>query len=268
MRSRLLAAVVVVLVTASVARSHQDPGSCFSTGVQISVGVFRSDGVTGVVGTVQDCEQLVYRTVLSVVPSPGVCAFSGGTFSMTTPDAVVHTISSSVPCLGGTSGEGCVSGTTSLASGDIPYTVSPADVSGGFIQAQSSYSGGVSHDSPSNTSGVSGFTPKNTPVVACAATTTTPSTTTTTTTLPKSACTSTKLVTASKLVLALAKCQAKAVKGGVAFAQACRDTAIAKFTTKFTTLDTKPDCLTSSDAAAVQAIIDACSTSLTNSLVP
>ena len=269
MHTCLVSAVMLVLAAASAALAHQDPPGCSATGVAIQIQLFRSDGVTPVVGTVQDCEQLVYKTILSPSPSPGTCAYSGGTFTFTSPNAVVTTVDSSVPCLGGTISP-CVSGVNSDASGPSPYTVSPADVVGGNITAHANYSGGVAHDNNPDTPGVSASTPRTTPVVACTVTTTTATTTssTTTTTLPKSACTSIKITTAAKLALALAKCDAKSVKNGVAVVQLCRDKAFMKFTTKWTAVETKPDCLTSSDVTTIQNAIDACVASVTSALVP
>ena len=265
------------------ARAHQDPPGCFIDGVSISIAMFRSDGVTGVVGTIQDCEQVFYRATLAKTPlSTDGCAFSGGQFTFTTPDGTVTTLLASVPCLGGTSGEGCVSGVNSFQSGLIPYHASPADVSGGFVAASADYGTGVAHDSPGNTPGVMAHTPKSTPVVACSTPTTSTSTTspptttstttagatTTSTTQPPSVCSATKLTTATKLALALTKCDAKGVKGGVAAIQTCRDKAIAKFTTKWGSLETKPDCFTSGDVTSIQDLIDACTTSLLHELVP
>jgi len=269
-----IATVIAAVPRASVA--HEDPPGCFLTGPAIIVSTFRSDGVTGIVGTIQDCEQIFYRATLQKAQdSPTVCAFSDGSFSLTTPDGVAHVISNPVPCIGGTdSAEGCLAATTFVQSGLISYTASPADVSGGLVTATAHYTNGVSHDSLPNTSGLSANTQKSTPVVACAPTTTsTPTTTaapstTTSTTLPKSTCTATKLTTAQKLALALVKCEAKAVKGGVAAVQLCRDKAIAKFTSKWASLETKPDCLTSGDAASIQGLIDSCATALSNALVP
>ena len=264
-----IATVIAAVPRASVA--HEDPPGCFQVGVGIVVQTFRSDGVTGIVGSIQDCEQIFYRATLQkAANSPEICAFSNGSFSLTTPDGVPHAISNPVPCIGGTdSAEGCLAATTFVQSGLISYTASPADVSGGgFVTASANYTNGVSHDSASNTAGVSASTLKSTPVVACAVTTTSAPPTTTSTTLPKSVCTATKLTTAQKLALALVKCEAKAVKGGVAAVQACRDKAIAKFTSKWASLETKPDCLTSGDAASIQGLIDSCATALSNALVP
>ena len=268
---RVLFASLVLLAAPFAARAHREPPACFQTGIALSVQTFRADQTTGVVGTIQDCEQIYYRVILFKNPNDAnTCAFSGGTLSLTTPDTVVHSISASVPCLGGSTGEGCVAGVDSLQSGFISYTASPGDVSGGNVVATANYTGGSVHDVVGNTGGAGASISKATPVVACAATTTVPTTSTssTTTTLPKSVCTSAKLVAASKLALALAKCDAKAAKAGVAVVQQCRDTAIAKFVTKWASLDLKPDCLTSNDVAGIQGLIEACMQGLANSLLP
>ena len=269
-----IATVIAAVPRASVA--HEDPPGCFQIGTAITVSVFRANGTTGVAGSIQDCEQIFYRATLQKPQNTGtICAFAGGSFSLTTPDGVAHVISNPVPCIGGTdSAEGCLAATTSVQSGLISYTASPADVVSGFVTATANYTNGVAHNSVSNTSGLSASTQKSTPVVACAPTTTsTPTTTaapstTTSTTLPKSTCSATKLTTAQKLALALVKCEAKAVKGGVAAVQVCRDKGIAKFTSKWASLETKPDCLTSGDAASIQGLIDSCATALSNALVP
>ena len=79
-----------------------------------------------------------------------------------------------MPCLGGTTGEGCVAGVDSLQSGLISYTASPADVSGsGFVLATVNYTGGMAHDTVANTPGVAASNQKSTPVVACTVSTTT-----------------------------------------------------------------------------------------------
>jgi hypothetical protein len=267
MLARCLAVALFALASLpSPARAHQDPPGCFQISVFLSIAMFRSDGVTPVVGAIEDCEQVFYRVQLSNPADPDDCAFEGGSLSLTTPDGTVHTISSSVPCLGGTTGT-CTPGTNSILSGMISYTASPGDVSGGQVVATSSYGVGIAHDSAGNTPGVSAFTPRATAVVACAVTTTVTTTSSTTTTMPQSVCTSIKLVAATKLGLALAKCEAKAVKGGVAVVQLCRDKAIAKFTAKWTSAENKGDCITTGDQADIQALIDACTNNLTNDLV-
>ena len=69
MRRWLVLFVAAAIVsTPRPGRAHQDPPGCFSTGVSISIGMFRSDGVTGVVGTIQDCEQVFYRATLAKPP--------------------------------------------------------------------------------------------------------------------------------------------------------------------------------------------------------
>src|SRR5690242_1214901 len=148
------------------ALAHEDPPGCFQTNPSIVISVFRGDGTTSVVGSVSLCEHIFYQTRLQKgSDSDSICAFSGGTFSLTTPDGVVHPISSNVPCIGGTTEEGCASAVKSLESDKIPYLVSASDVSGGSIEATGNYSGGVSHESLANTPGVSATASKSTPEV-------------------------------------------------------------------------------------------------------
>src|SRR5678816_1624706 len=145
-RTTIAAAAAMLFVSAS-ARAHEDPPGCFQTGPAIVVSIFRANGTTGVVGSVSQCETINYQATLSKASnSDTICAFSEGTFSLTTPDGVVHTISANVPCIGGTSGEGCDPTVTQLQSLLIPYVVKPADVVGGFILATGQYAGGVAHD--------------------------------------------------------------------------------------------------------------------------
>src|SRR6185369_6230547 len=169
LRLATVGALAIALFATTPARAHEDPAGCFETGPAIIVSVFRSDGVTGVVGSVSECETIRYRATLQKANDlDSICAFSGGTFSLTTPDGVVHTIDSNVPCIGGNTGlEGCLDAVNNEISPQFPYTVSPADVVGGLITATATYAGGVAHDSPLNTAGVGATTPKSTPVVFC-----------------------------------------------------------------------------------------------------
>src|SRR5215831_13950126 len=105
----MVGAVATALLAASPARAHEDPAGCFQTGPAIIVSVFRADGVTGVVGNVSECETIAYQATLQKAQDlDSICAFSGGTFSLTTPDGVAHVITNTVPCIGGNTGlEGC-----------------------------------------------------------------------------------------------------------------------------------------------------------------
>ena len=168
MRRSLWLLPLAALVAAPVARAHDDPPGCFETGPAVIVSVFRADGVTGVTGAISECETINYRATLQKATNgPTICAFSGGTFKLTTPDGVVHDIDLNVPCIGGTSGEGCDPTVTQVQSALIPYTVSPSDIVGGFVVASADYTGGIAHDQAGNTPGVAAMTPKSTPVVRC-----------------------------------------------------------------------------------------------------
>jgi hypothetical protein len=164
----LWAALVATLAMTPSARAHEDPPGCFETGPAIIVSVFRANGTTGVVGSVSECETINYRATLQKASSSDtICAFAEGTFRLTTPDGVVHDINLDVPCIGGTTGEGCDPTVTQLQSNLIPYTVDPADIVGGFVVATAVYANGVAHDTESNTAGVGANTPKSTPVTLC-----------------------------------------------------------------------------------------------------
>src|SRR5215204_6276962 len=106
MGSRLAAAgaLAAALLVSSSAQAHEDPPGCFQTGVAIIVSVFRANGTTGVVGSVSECETINYTARLQKgQDSDDLCAFSGGTFSLTTPDGVNHVIPPNpIPCIGGT----------------------------------------------------------------------------------------------------------------------------------------------------------------------
>src|SRR5947208_1477478 len=82
---------LVILGIAPLARAHQDPPACSTTGVTLELTVFRADGTTPVGnGTVSPCETLVYQALLS--DPAGDCAFEGGDLFITTADGVNHTV--------------------------------------------------------------------------------------------------------------------------------------------------------------------------------
>src|SRR5260221_6630166 len=169
LRLAMVGALAIALFATTPARAHEDPPGCFETGPAIIVSIFRSDGVTGVTGSVSECETIRYRATLQKAQDlDSICAFAQGTFKLTTPDGVVHDISLNVPCIGGNTGlDGCDDAVHSIQSAQIPYTVHSDDVLGGLITGTAVYTGGVAHDSPLNTVGVGATTPKSTPVVFC-----------------------------------------------------------------------------------------------------
>ena len=118
-----------------------DPGGCTDNGGGISISAFRFDGVTPIAAasTVTDGEMIKYQATLFAAPPPN-CAFEFGTWTLTTPDGVVHPLGV-VPRIGGL-------GVSSTTSALIPYTVSHGDEivnSTRRINAITSYGGGKSH---------------------------------------------------------------------------------------------------------------------------
>ncbi len=163
------AAILLSTALARCAWAHEDPPGCFVTSAVVIVSVFRADGSTGVVGSISECETINYRATISKATDlDSECAFSQGSFSLTTPDGVVHVINANLPCVGGNTGlEGCDDAVNDVRSELIPYTVRPRDVIGGFIKATANYSDGVAHDAPNNTPGIVAVSVKSTPVLFC-----------------------------------------------------------------------------------------------------
>jgi len=115
--------------------AHVDPGASSGSGIGIAITVFRFDQVTPVLpGTVTECEKIWYQASLFKQAAPNA-AFEGGTWTLTTPDGVVHPLGA-VPCIGGTvndpnlpggRGATCASSPSSIISGFIPYTIRAVD---------------------------------------------------------------------------------------------------------------------------------------------
>ena len=160
----LLASALLVPGTA---RAHEDPAGCFQTGPAITTAVFRADGTTALVGSVSQCETIHYRVTLAkAVDDDLICAFSGGTFRLTTPDGVVHDLDTDVPCIGGTTAP-CDQTVDAFQSQLVAYTVRPEDVVVGLVTATATYAGGIAHDQNGDTAGVGAITPKSNEVVLC-----------------------------------------------------------------------------------------------------
>lgn len=165
-------AVAGLLAAAPFAGAHEDPPGCFEFGPLLLVQVFRSDGVTGLLGSASACETVQVRVTLSKPSeSDTICAFGGGSLTLVTPDGVQHLISGNVPCIGGTTAEGCDVSLDSITSSLIPYGVSLDDrpilgpcftdgdcgsgqcvagVCHGALQMRAVYQGGSAHVSPDN----------------------------------------------------------------------------------------------------------------------
>src|SRR5258705_2614839 len=99
-QTALAAFAATALLGAHAAWAHTDPAGRTDTGIGSSMRAFRADGVTPVGdGTVTRCEMIFYQATLN--PQAGAVAFEGGTWSIRTPDAVVHDVTpvGGVPCV-------------------------------------------------------------------------------------------------------------------------------------------------------------------------
>ena len=145
----LLVALVGGLVEAQSARAHQDgasgspPGACSGIGLGLILLPFRADGTPLGSGPVTDCEALVFEATVNY-QGGDTCAFESGTFTLTTPDGVIHTIATNVPCVGGSTndpnsatlnaGRGLCAGSATFfpTAPGINYTVRNQDIKGPF----------------------------------------------------------------------------------------------------------------------------------------
>src|SRR6185295_15439466 len=134
-------AMIGFLFGAFPVKADVDPAGCTATGGFVVLTTYRADGTTPVGGgTVIDGELINYKATIGSLPSP-VCAYQGGTWTLTTPDGVVHNITpgGGIPRIGGT-------GVTSLDSALVPYTVNHANEvvnSTRHINSSTSYGGGI-----------------------------------------------------------------------------------------------------------------------------
>jgi hypothetical protein len=164
-------AAIALLGVGSVVSAHEDPPGCATTGVALTVALYRADGSTGLSGAASECERMIYRVHLAKV-TPTACALSSGTLTLTTPDGVVHALATPVPCIGGTVDDTpgtleCPPARTSLDTDPIPYEVRPGDVVGGKLRAIAHYEGGVFHDRTGNTPGISAMVDRNVQITSC-----------------------------------------------------------------------------------------------------
>ena len=184
-------AVLLLVCGARAAWAHQDPPGCNGVGVGIAIfSPFRADGVTPVgSGSVTHCETLVfkaqqvkYQPSTTSVPT---CALEGGNLILTTPDGIDHTITTSIPCLGGTTndpnsasngGRGqCLGAPTSfpeiLTETGVTYTVRDQDIVNGFIAVNAKYPEtlGTSFNHTNSTDSVGGTATNQQPipVISC-----------------------------------------------------------------------------------------------------
>ena len=145
----------------ALARAHDDPAGCASTGIALTMGLFRVDGTTPLSGSASECERVAYRVTMRKA-RPSACAFSNGTLTLTTADGVAHRLEEEVPLIGGTAPTKAM-----LESALVPYAVRPGDVVNDAIKAVARYAGGVAHDTAADTPGVSALVDRTVPIVWC-----------------------------------------------------------------------------------------------------
>jgi hypothetical protein len=138
---------------ASTALAHRDPPTCAGIDSGVALRVLRADGLSPVGGTVTECETVVIQSTLEWDSD---CLIQSGRFSVITPDGVSHVVADPVPCLGAATvnAEGCTLGqATSVPSGNILYTVNPADVVNNQVTITAKWENGILHQSAGNVSG-------------------------------------------------------------------------------------------------------------------
>src|SRR5439155_24100896 len=87
------------------ALAHQDPAGCSAVGVDFAIDAFRADRTTpiGLAEVVSPCETICVRATVAKPDLPTVCAFQGGTVTITTvAGSTVVAMPADIPCLGGT----------------------------------------------------------------------------------------------------------------------------------------------------------------------
>src|SRR5437867_9459758 len=87
------------------ASAHQDPLGCSAVGVDFAIEGFRADRQTpiGLADTVSEWETICVQAMIAKPGSAEVCAFQGGTVTITTPaGSTVVAMPADIPCLGGT----------------------------------------------------------------------------------------------------------------------------------------------------------------------
>jgi hypothetical protein len=184
-RSCIFALAGVAVLAAPSAWAHIDPLMAGATGITISTDVLRNDGSTPVLlgDTVSQCETINLRSTLSWAGTNNA-AFESGTWTITIPDGaggettVDVTPIGGVPCIGGgiddpnsvalNDGRGiCLGSNTSVQSVLVPYTVTAADIAGGFLMAGSGLADAFAHGGITDLPGVNATSPITIAVEIC-----------------------------------------------------------------------------------------------------
>src|SRR5437773_894068 len=120
-----LAFVLAMFTGGGLALADIDPAGCEGSGATLDISVFRANGTTVITAgdTVSDNEIIRYQAVLSAVP--GTCAYSGGAWTLTTPNGVVTNLAAMLP--GGVVPRIGGSGVASVTAPQVQYTVTHAN---------------------------------------------------------------------------------------------------------------------------------------------
>lgn len=158
--------------------AHSDPPSSSSTGIGVSLTLFRDDGTTPVLpGTVTDFETVKVQATLGHGLRPSDAAFEGGTWTITMPDGTIEDVTppGGFPCIGGTINDPDMPGGRGLCAGSlqyiysrlVSYTIKPGDVVGGRVTFRTDLTSALAHIRISDLPGVYAGTPLAVPVTPC-----------------------------------------------------------------------------------------------------
>jgi hypothetical protein len=189
------ALLMVTAIGVTPALAHRNPSTCSGTGVAIALDPFEDRGFCSIsaapcthenegtvctqagetcllnsVGadSISQCQTIFYQATLAGFP--GKCAFSGGSLTITLPDASVVDVTPAggIPCIGGNATPAPPCNNPPVVSVLVPYSIKPADVAAGSIVASTGYTNGTTHDTTNDTpGGESGSTAKTNFVNSC-----------------------------------------------------------------------------------------------------
>jgi hypothetical protein len=188
------ASTQIPLLKIQEASAHLDPGNCNSTGVAISLTVFRNNVALIAGAPLTAGETVEYGVTLTdpVDVGPINCAQDDGSITITDPNSVATIVDGvgdavapvrDIPCIGGSTNVGdtilpadCGNAITSFTSNRVSYQVDCRDTIGGQLRTSAEYDG-LAHNNvnDANAAQISGSTEIANPCVAAVPTLTTQS---------------------------------------------------------------------------------------------